>query len=234
MYNTRKLQPYQLLLLLFFICGFNSLYSMDSGKTILYSMMQETGHAAAITAGSVGAAVLYGILNDQVTIRVCKEYFTHGFHKLMLDDYPDNFLKRHFLQSNSATKLAIGWGIFGTYDLGKYLATGMLAATRIPLGSIPRLSIKDLILPTTIAFSGVGLACLAKGLYGYRKAAKMTEEELNNAINCPDLKNSSPATKRKFIANAYAHDAAFSAGACAGAAMIIYAIAKRISMSYSR
>jgi hypothetical protein len=45
---------------------------------------------------SIAAAILYGILHDQVTARVCLEYFT-VFHPPVFD-------------TTSPTLLALGWG----------------------------------------------------------------------------------------------------------------------------
>ena len=54
-----------------------------------------------IIALCIFSAVLYGILHDQVTARVCVEYFTIG--------HPPVFA------TESPTLLAIGWGIIATW-----------------------------------------------------------------------------------------------------------------------
>ena len=51
----------------------------------------------AIIFVSIIAAVIYGILHDQVTARICVEYFTIG-HPPVFD-------------TSDPTLLAIGWGI---------------------------------------------------------------------------------------------------------------------------
>ena len=50
------------------------------------------------------AAVLYGIIHDQVTARVCVEYFTIGHPPIFGTDNP--------------TLLRIGWGIVATWWVG--------------------------------------------------------------------------------------------------------------------
>lgn len=54
-----------------------------------------------IIALALLAGITYGILHDQVTARVCVEYFTIGHPKI----FP----------TTSPTLLAIGWGIVATW-----------------------------------------------------------------------------------------------------------------------
>ena len=53
------------------------------------------------------SAILYGILQDQVTARVCVEYFTIG--------HPPVF------NTESPTLLALGWGVIATWWVGLLL-----------------------------------------------------------------------------------------------------------------
>ena len=53
-----------------------------------------------IVGMSIIAAVLYGIAHDQITARICVEYFTIG--------HPPIF------GTDDATLLGLGWGIFAT------------------------------------------------------------------------------------------------------------------------
>ena len=50
------------------------------------------------------AAIVYGILHDQVTARVCVEYFTIGHPPIFHTDDP--------------TLLAFGWGVIATWWMG--------------------------------------------------------------------------------------------------------------------
>jgi hypothetical protein len=56
--------------------------------------------------------MLYGILNDQITIRICTEYFT-VFHPRIVD-------------SDDITVIAMAWGIVATWWFG--LAVGVILA----------------------------------------------------------------------------------------------------------
>ena len=61
----------------------------------------------AIIALCIGSAVVYGIVHDQVTARVCVEY-------------PPSAIRRIF-GTDSPTLLGIGWGIIATWWVGLLL-----------------------------------------------------------------------------------------------------------------
>lgn len=67
---------------------------------------------------AVLAAVTYGIVHDQVTVRVSLEYFTIG-HPPVFD-------------TDSPTLLALGWGVLATWWVG--LPLGFLLATASQVG----------------------------------------------------------------------------------------------------
>lgn len=68
--------------------------------------------ALRIVALAVAAAVAYGVLHDQVTARICVEYFTIG-HPLLVPSY-------------SPTLLALAWGVVATWWVG--LVGGLVLA----------------------------------------------------------------------------------------------------------
>lgn len=57
-----------------------------------------------MVALSVLAAVVYGILHDQITARICVEYFTIGHARL--------------IDSDSPTVLGLFWGVVATWWVG--------------------------------------------------------------------------------------------------------------------
>ena len=65
----------------------------------------------AIVAVCVLAAVAYGIFHDQVTARVCVEYFTIGHEQIFGTDDP--------------TLLGLAWGYWATWWVGVMLHTWM-------------------------------------------------------------------------------------------------------------
>src|SRR6266404_9486519 len=77
------------------------------------------------------AAIFYGVIHDQITVRVCLEYFT-VFH-------PPVFA------TQSPTLLAFGWGVIATWWMGAFLGALLAIATRA--GSRPKLSAMNLFNP---------------------------------------------------------------------------------------
>jgi len=79
----------------------------------------------------VAAAVVYGIAHDQVTARVCVEYFTIGHPPIFGTDDP--------------TLLAFGWGTLATWWVG--LGLGVALAFVARAGSRPKRSAASLVRP---------------------------------------------------------------------------------------
>ncbi|HEY1120520.1 MAG TPA: hypothetical protein VGE67_02935 [Haloferula sp.] len=72
--------------------------------------------ALAIIGLSVLAAVVYGIIHDQITARICVEYFTIGHARL--------------IDSDSPTVLGLFWGVVATWWVGLPLGAGLAIAAR--------------------------------------------------------------------------------------------------------
>jgi hypothetical protein len=77
----------------------------------------------------IGAAVCYGIMHDQVTARVCVEYFTIG--------HPPVF------KTDSPTLLALGWAIIATWWVGLILSVPTAVVLRVD--SLPKYQAVDLV-----------------------------------------------------------------------------------------
>jgi hypothetical protein len=96
---------------------------------------------------SVAAAVVYGIVQDQITARICVEYFTIGHPTLFGTEDP--------------TALAFGWGILATWWVGVLLGVPLAWVAR------PKLSPRDLVKPLLLLTGGVGVVACVAGLFGY-------------------------------------------------------------------
>ena len=107
-----------------------------------------------IVAISVGASVLYGLIHDQITIRICPAYFT-VFHPPI---FPQNNL----------TILALCWGVAATWWAG--MMSGIVLALAARAGREPRVPASELIKPIAILL--VVMACCATiaGFAGYHYA----------------------------------------------------------------
>jgi hypothetical protein len=98
-------------------------------------------------------AVLYGLVHDQITARVCQEYFTLGHNT-------PRFVPR------SPTALGLYWGVVATWWLGTLVGVPLAAAMR--LGKLPVLDTHWLIprlIRLLLVMLGVALAGLALALF---------------------------------------------------------------------
>src|SRR3979411_1520576 len=86
---------------------------------------------AKIVLLSIAAAICYGILHDQVTARICVEYFT-VFH-------PPVF------PTDDPTLLALGWGVIATWWLGAFL--GVVLAISARTGRRRKVAARELVRP---------------------------------------------------------------------------------------
>src|SRR5678815_3097494 len=144
----------------------------------------------------VASAVLYGILHDQVTARVCLEYFT-VFH-------PPVF------RTTSPTLLGLGWGIIATWWVG--LPLGVLLALAARAGSSqPRLNVCDLFRPVIYLMIMVGAIASVAGISGWLLA-------MHGVVGLPEWLAASIPTARhaRFMADWWAHSTSYVAGAVGG------------------
>ncbi len=191
-------------------------------------LADEVRACSEIFAGSIAAACIYGIVNDQVSARVCPEYFSKGFHrKNVIDKFPDGWLKNTLLTTNSPTKLGLLWGVIGTWWMGAGLSVPVMASARI--GSWPKMSMKELIKPTGIALGVMGLCSLIEGLRGYRLAASgLINRSSFAAYVTAGVPNDS---MNVFLADVYAHNAAYASGVCAALGLTCWIGYKRYQKS---
>jgi H+/Cl- antiporter ClcA len=151
--------------------------------------------AAKIVLLCIAAAVVYGILHDQVTARVCVEYFTIG--------HPPVF------HTESPTLLGLGWGIVATWWVGVIL--GIPAALVSRVGSWPKIDAARLIRPIGRLLIVMACAALVAGIVGYVLA------RTGRAWLVEPLKSQVPAERHAgFIADLCAHLASYGVGFVGG------------------
>jgi hypothetical protein len=143
-----------------------------------------------IIFGCIVAAVLYGIVHDQFTARICVEYFTE-FH-------PPVFA------TQSPTLLALGWGVIATWWAGAFI--GLLLAVAARFGRRPKISAND-IAPMVLVLMGIMAACaIAAGFIGLFAAP--VPPAIANMLP--------PAMHRRFLAAWWAHSASYLSGFAGG------------------
>jgi hypothetical protein len=140
---------------------------------------------------SIFAAVSYGVLHDQITARVCVEYFTIG-HPPVFD-------------TQSPALLALGWGVIATWWAGAIL--GFPLALVAQLGRMPRLSARELSRPIGVLLIVMACSALVSGIAGYW-AARSGHLFLRGslALEIPEARHAA------FLADAAAHLASYGVG----------------------
>lgn len=149
----------------------------------------------AIIIASVLAAIIYGIVHDQITARICVEYFTVGHPRL--------------IDSDSPTVLGFFWGVVATWWVGLPLGIGLAIAART--GRRPKLTCSQLIRPIGILLCSMfGIAILA-GLIGYfTSSASIFYLVERLASRIPEEKHVA------FLTAGWAHSASYLAGLIGG------------------
>ena len=154
----------------------------------------------------MGAAIVYGIVHDQVTAHLCVEYFTVA--------HPPIF------PTQSPFWLAIGWGIIATCWVGLPLGTALALTSR--LGPPPRLTLADvrpLIYRLLIVMALSALVAGALGAYFLATGRIQLAPEWAQTI---------PPTKHvAFMADSWAHLASYATGIIGGLVVICAALWKR-------
>jgi hypothetical protein len=155
---------------------------------------------------AVAAAVVYGIVHDQITVRVCLEYFTVAHPPI-------------FGGTQSPTLLAFGWGVIATWWVG--LPLGVLLALAARVGGLPKLTAKDLLIPMFVGLLILGAAAMLAGYYGCMHAS-MTRDW---ARLVP------PEHRKGFAFDEGAHLASYVLGAILGMVLSIWTIIKRATLA---
>lgn len=162
--------------------------------------------ALRIIGMGLGAAVLYGILHDQVTARVCVEYFTVGHPRVM--------------ESDSPTLLALYWGVVATWWVG--LPAGILLAIAARAGREPRRGARELLRPLMIQLAAMAVLALAAGVAGYA----CYKGGLVRLV--PPLADRLPRERHGvYIADLWAHLASYASGALGTLILCLHTLWRR-------
>lgn len=154
----------------------------------------------------IAAAIVYGVVHDQFTARICVEYFT-VFH-------PPVF------PTQSPTLLAFGWGIIATWWVGAFL--GILLAIAARVGSRPKLTARALIQPIGTLLSVMAACAILSGTLGYALAQ-------NGWVSPPAwiAAGLPSAAYARFMADWWAHSASYASGFIGGLALCVLVFRKR-------
>ena len=156
----------------------------------------------------VATCVEYGVIHDQITARICVEYFTIGHAPLIATDDP--------------TLLGIGWGVVATWWVGLLLGIPLAAACR--LGSWPKREPGTLWRPL-IRLSSVTFAmAVLAGLVGWVAASKGWV-----VLVGPMAERVPPDRHVPFLVDLWAHNASYLVGFVGGVVLIVFVLLGRQS-----
>jgi len=156
---------------------------------------------AKIVLGSIAAAIVYGILHDQVTARICLEYFT-VFHP-------------HISGPQTATWLGLAWGVIATWWVGAGLGVCLGIAARV--GRLPKMPARPLT-PMVGKLLAVMAVCAAvAGLIGY----------LSEGIPAEYPQMLPEQLHRRFAADFWAQNASYLTGILGGIGLCIHILMRR-------
>lgn len=159
---------------------------------------------------SIGAAIIYGVLHDQVTARVWVEYFTIG--------HPPVF------NTVSPTLLALGWGVIATWWVG--LLVGVPAALVCRVGSLPKFTAGEVIRPIGCLLLVMGFVSLIAGTIGFFVA------QAGGVWLLEPLSSRVPVEKHNlFLADLWAHLAAYIVGFVGGISLCGWILFRRYRLA---
>jgi len=155
----------------------------------------------------IAAAIVYGLIHDQITIRISIEYFT--------------VLHPHILPEDvSPTILALAWGVIATWWVG--LILGIILGLSCCCGKRPKLSAGDLVRPIIKLLCVMAAGATLAGTIGYELGVHQLLKPT------PFVIENVPADRfnRLFAAGA-THLASYALGFAGGIALSIWAWMRR-------
>ncbi|MCC7475296.1 MAG: hypothetical protein IT425_07865 [Pirellulales bacterium] len=156
----------------------------------------------AIVVLCILSACIYGIVHDQITARVCIEYFTIGHPQILK------------VPTESPTLLGFVWGIVATWWVG--LGLGIPLAIAACFGARPKKSIRSLLLQLGMILTVTGTLAAIASVIGYVAASKSLVWLCE-----PFTSRVPPAKHPTFVAALFAHNTSYTAGSIAGLWLII-------------
>lgn len=157
-------------------------------------------NACRIVLTCVVGAVLYGIVHDQITARVCIEYFTIGHPPI--------------IGSQDPTLLGLAWGVLATWWVGGLL--GVALAIVACQGSRPPVKSATLTRPIAWILLVMAMGSLSSGVVGWQLAARGCVFLVG-----PLFDRVPQAMHVAFIADLWAHSASYLLGFVGGIVLMI-------------
>ncbi len=162
---------------------------------------------------AIVSAISYGLIHDQITARLCVEYFS-VFHPKVID-------------STSPTLLALVWGVIATWWVGLLIGIPLSICARA--GRRPKLTARDLVPAIAVMFAICGILAFAAGAFAYWLIATGRAAPLQVF---PWMEGRIPPDHQIwFLVDLASHNAAYFAGAAGGIGLCIHAWLRRFRLS---
>jgi len=143
---------------------------------------------------------VYGIVHDQITARICVEYFTIGHAPVFGTDDP--------------TLLGLGWGVIATWWVGLLLGWPLAVMSRA--GPLPKRSVRSLVRPIVHLMLITATCAFIAGVLGWLLARN------GSVFLMDDLHDRVPREKHTaFLACLWAHSASYLVGFVCGLTLIV-------------
>ena len=161
---------------------------------------------------SILMCVIYGVMHDQVTARICVEYFTIG-HKPILGGTQD------------PTILGLAWGFLATWWVGAML--GIPLAFVSQTGSLVKKSARDLVRPMLVLMAGTAFLALLAGVICYVLTS-------NGMIHLAGgFERAIPADKHDaFLIDLWIHNASYAGGFLGGIILMAWVVVDRYRQTH--
>lgn len=154
----------------------------------------------AILLLSILACVCYGVVHDEITARICVEYFTIGHPPVFGTEDP--------------TLLGFGWGVIATWWVGAILGVPLATVSRI--GAPPKRDAASLLRPMAVLMAcNAALATLA-GVVGYVAASHGWVRLVGHLAHAVP-----PESHVGFLVDLWAHSASYLGGFVGGMVLIV-------------
>lgn len=158
-------------------------------------MRADLVESAKIVLLCVSAAIVYGVVHDQVTARMCLEYFTVA--------HPD-------VAGHEPTRIGIYWGVVATWWVGLPLGIALAIASRT--GARPPATAKDALPRIARLLAALFALAMSAGVIAYVAAS------LDVLTVGGQFRESIPAAHHAaFLFDAWAHTTSYIGGALGGA-----------------
>lgn len=157
------------------------------------------------------AVVGYAVVHDQLTARICLEYFTIAHEPTIV-------------KSDSPTVVGLAWGIYSTWWVG--VVFGVASATLAQIRFWPRVAFRELVGPVVYMVLTIAIASLVVGAVAYLLA-----EHGDLEIGSLMASVIEPEKHSGFVSNRWSHRAAHAVGLFGGSAICagIWVVRKRRS-----